>query len=88
MAVPLGDDAVRAWIWERGAGETLASGSSACAVAAVARARGLVAGDTVRVVMEGGEVTVRFEADGVHLRGEAVVVYGGAVRGDVWEGWG
>jgi len=54
---------VRARIWERGAGHTLSSGSSACAVAAVAVGRGLVR-SPVRVEMEGGELTVWVEPDG------------------------
>jgi len=49
-------------IFERGAGYTLASGSSSCAVASAARLRGLV-GDRVTVRMPGGEVIVGFDAD-------------------------
>jgi diaminopimelate epimerase len=45
-------------IWERGAGYTLASGSSACAAAAAAVARGACDGD-VSVAMPGGTLTVR-----------------------------
>ncbi len=44
-------------IWERGAGETLSSGSSACAVAVVAVASGR-AGSPVTVSMPGGELTI------------------------------
>jgi len=50
-------------IWERGAGETRASGSSACAVVAAARREGLVdAGVTAR--MPGGELSVRVDDAG------------------------
>ncbi|HTZ44484.1 MAG TPA: diaminopimelate epimerase [Jatrophihabitans sp.] len=49
-------------IFERGAGYTLASGSSSCAVAAAARLRGLI-GDRVVVRMPGGEVVVGFDAE-------------------------
>ncbi|MQA91537.1 MAG: diaminopimelate epimerase [Gemmatimonas sp.] len=65
-----GPDEVEAFVWERGAGETLASGSSACAVAAAAVRRGLVQEHAVRVVMPGGtlQVTVGAEWDLV-LRG-------------------
>lgn len=48
---------VHARVWERGAGETRSSGSSACAVAAVCVARGLVR-SPVRVHMPGGELDV------------------------------
>jgi diaminopimelate epimerase len=52
-------------IWERGAGYTLASGTSASAVAAAAMRAGLVH-DHVSVEMPGGALSVRREADG-HL---------------------
>ena len=54
---------VRAEIWERGAGYTLASGTSASAVAAACIRRGLV-GDSVTVQMPGGDLAVRHEANG------------------------
>jgi diaminopimelate epimerase len=59
----VGPAAVEAWIWERGAGETLASGSSACAVAAVAVRRGLLAEKTVEVRMPGGTLQVEVRED-------------------------
>jgi diaminopimelate epimerase len=48
---------VRALIWERGAGHTLASGSSACAVATACYDKGLVDG-RVTVHMEGGDLEI------------------------------
>lgn len=56
-------DEVRAQVWERGAGWTPASGSSACAVAAAFRQLGRVDA-RVRVVMPGGTLTVTLEGDG------------------------
>ena len=52
----------RALVWERGAGHTLASGTSACAVAAACFDRGLVDG-TVTVLMEGGQLEVEVGPD-------------------------
>jgi diaminopimelate epimerase len=49
---------VEALVWERGAGETMASGSSACAVAAAAVRRGLVQERAVTVTMPGGSLLV------------------------------
>ncbi|NJD09552.1 MAG: diaminopimelate epimerase [Gemmatimonadetes bacterium] len=49
-----GPRTLEAWIWERGVGETLASGSSASAVCAAAVRRGLVAAGQLEVVMPGG----------------------------------
>jgi diaminopimelate epimerase len=65
-------------VWERGAGETLASGSSACAVAAAAVKRGLVSERAVRVRMPGGTLEVEVAEDwAVTLRGPAEGVYRG-----------
>ena len=46
-------------IWERGAGETLASGSGSCAAAAAAVRRGL-AKSPVRVALPGGVIEVEW----------------------------
>ncbi len=59
---------IRIQIWERGAGYTLASGSSSCAAAAAARRLGLV-GDRVVVRMPGGELGVTFADGSAHLEG-------------------
>lgn len=65
IAAPIDAGLVRALIWERGAGETLASGSSATAVAAAAHRLGHV-GRTVTVAMPGGELHIEIAYDG-HL---------------------
>ena len=54
---------VRAEIWERGAGYTLASGTSASAVAAACMRRGLVDAN-VTVEMPGGNLAVRRDSTG------------------------
>lgn len=83
------DDRLRAWIWERGVGETLASGSSASAVAAVGRRLGLVSADTVTVEMRGGSVSVRVDEEyRLRLRGPARIVYEGAVVEEQVREWG
>jgi len=56
---------VKVEIWERGAGYTLASGTSASAVAAACMRAGLV-DDAVTVQMPGGDLSVRRTAEG-HL---------------------
>jgi diaminopimelate epimerase len=72
----IGPRELEAWVWERGAGETLASGSSACAVAAAAVRRGFVQPGQFDVQMEGGhaEVTVSPDFD-IELLGPAQIVY-------------
>lgn len=83
-----GPDSVQAWIFERGAGETLASGSSACAVAAVARHQGWVSGPRVTVEMSGGTALVESGNDGVlQLQGPAQIIYRGVIRGEVVVAW-
>jgi diaminopimelate epimerase len=54
---------VRILIWERGAGYTLASGSSSCAVAAACHRRGLV-DRSVMVSMPGGQLAIAIAEDG------------------------
>jgi diaminopimelate epimerase len=62
-------------IWERGAGYTLASGTSASAVAAALMREGLV-DDAVTIVMPGGELSVHKGPDGnLFQRGPAQRVY-------------
>jgi diaminopimelate epimerase len=66
-------------IWERGAGYTLASGSSACAAAAVAHRLGLCAAD-VTVAMPGGELAIGIGPDRtVRMTGPVVRVAEGTV---------
>lgn len=66
-------------VWERGAGETLASGSSSCAVAAA----GLRLGRTdarVTVELPGGNLPVRIAPDGsIRLTGPATPVLKGVL---------
>jgi diaminopimelate epimerase len=71
LARAVGRDRVELLIWERGAGETRASGSSACAVVAALGKLGLVdANVDVTASMPGGELTIRIAKDGaLHMRG-------------------
>jgi diaminopimelate epimerase len=70
---------IEALIWERGAGETLASGSSSCAVAAAAHRLGLVE-RKVEVRMPGGSLRIEIGADwSLRMTGPATPVYRGAL---------
>jgi diaminopimelate epimerase len=53
---------VELMIWERGAGYTMASGSSACAVSAVGKKLGLLDGN-VTVLMPGGQLEIDISED-------------------------
>ncbi len=57
LAEPIGPSSIRILIWERGAGETPSSGSSACAAASAAVRLGLVT-TPVTVESPGGELLV------------------------------
>jgi diaminopimelate epimerase len=62
-------------IWERGVGETSASGTCSCAGAVASMMKGLV-DRTVRVITPGGEVQVQWRPDNeVVITGTAEVVY-------------
>jgi diaminopimelate epimerase len=64
-------------VWERGAGETLSSGTSAVAAAAVAVARGWCE-SPVTVHLAGGDLTVELDADGnARLTGPAQEIFAG-----------
>ncbi len=75
---PIDQRSIRIEIWERGAGYTLASGSSSCAAAAVAHRLGLC-GPKVLVHMPGGRLRISLS-----LGWEATLT--GPVR-KVYEGW-
>jgi diaminopimelate epimerase len=73
---------IRIEIWERGAGYTLASGSSSCGAAAVARRLGLV-GDEVTVHMPVGVLKVTFADGSAHLEGPVEKVMEGTFADDL-----
>lgn len=62
LVVPRSRHRIAVWIWERGAGVTQASGSSACAAACAAVRRGIAA-SPIRVEMPGGALSVEVSAD-------------------------
>ncbi|HVW18730.1 MAG TPA: diaminopimelate epimerase [Solirubrobacteraceae bacterium] len=73
---PLGDDRIRARIFERGVGETLSSGTGAIGAAVAHVVRG--GGSPVTVVLDGGELVADVGADlRVALTGWAIPVFEG-----------
>jgi diaminopimelate epimerase len=68
-------------VYERGAGETLACGTGACAAVVAGIMRGLL-DDEVRVVTRGGELTICWEGNGhpVRMTGPAVTVFEGEIE--------
>ena len=69
---------IRLRVWERGAGETLACGTGACAAVVAGIRRGLV-DSPVRVIARGGELTIRWAGEGspVLMTGPAATVFEG-----------
>jgi len=76
---------IRIEIWERGAGYTLASGSSSSAAAAVARRLGLVDG-SVTVHMPGGNLLIEIGDDfSIRMTGPVTRVGEGVLDGQLFE---
>lgn len=78
---------VRLRIFERGAGETQASGSGATAAAVMARAWGKLAADA-RVRMPGGDLRIQWDGEGgaARMTGPATHVFDGEIeRGGEWQ---
>jgi len=73
-------DRIRLRVWERGAGETLACGTGACAAVVAGIRRGLLDRE-VHVATRGGELRVRWPADdaNVMMTGDAVRVFDGEI---------
>ncbi|MDQ2069851.1 diaminopimelate epimerase [Natronospira bacteriovora] len=68
-------------VWERGAGETLACGSGACAAMAAGRRAGWF-GPEVKMGLQGGNLVISFESDGgpLWMQGPAEYVFRGSIR--------
>ena len=68
---------IRARVWERGSGLTLACGSGASAIAVASRLLG-VTDETVDITLPGGDLMVTWDGHGdVYLEGDAVEVFEG-----------
>jgi diaminopimelate epimerase len=74
-------DRIRLRVWERGAGETLACGTGACAAVVTGIQRGLLDA-RVRVQARGGELLVEWRGPGhpVMMAGDAVRVFDGEIE--------
>jgi diaminopimelate epimerase len=72
---------IRLRVFERGAGETAACGSGACAAMVAGRLQGLLE-EQVRVALPGGDLVVSWAGEGhpVYLTGPATRVYEGKIE--------
>jgi diaminopimelate epimerase len=73
---------IRLRVVERGAGETLACGSGACAAVAILRQRGLL-DDRVEVLLPGGRLVIKWPGTGrpIEMKGPAEHVFKGTLNG-------
>lgn len=74
-------DHIRLRVYERGAGETLACGTGACAAVAVGRQWGQLS-DMVKVSLPGGDLIIHWQGEGEHLfmTGPAATVFEGSIE--------
>lgn len=83
LAKPVSRDRVEILIWERGAGYTLASGSSSCAVASACVKNGLT-DRNVTISMPGGELDIEIREDWtIKMRGAVEEVAAGSLSKDI-----
>lgn len=73
---PAGEHAIEARFWERGAGETMSSGTGSTGAAAAALARGLVK-SPVEVLTPAGPLSIRQDGDSLFLTGPAEIIGSG-----------
>jgi diaminopimelate epimerase len=80
---PISNNEIEILIWERGAGYTLASGSSSSAVSCVVRKKGLV-GNDVTVKMPGGELQIEIDDDwNIRMTGEVKEIASGIISNEI-----
>ncbi len=81
----LSDHDAQILIWERGAGYTLASGSSSCAASSVLVKRGLIKGD-LTMHMQGGNLKIRIDGDwNIRMTGEVREIASGVLSRELIE---
>jgi diaminopimelate epimerase len=68
---------IKARVWERGVGETLACGSGACAIAVAASTKNL-SGNNIDIMLPGGKLVIEWDINGdVFLTGAVETVFTG-----------
>ena len=85
FAKVLSEFEVEVQIWERGAGYTLASGSSSCAVACVLHKLGLTQKD-VKIIMPGGILDISIDSDwNIRMTGQVREIASGILSNELLE---
>ncbi len=85
FAKPLSENEARILIWERGAGYTLASGSSSCAAASILVKKGLIKGD-MTMYMQGGTLKINIDNNwNIRMTGEVREIASGTLSSELIE---
>ncbi len=85
FAKVLSDHDARILIWERGAGYTLASGSSSCAASSILVKRGLIKGD-LTMHMKGGTLKIEIDKNwNIRMTGEVREIARGVLSSELLE---
>ena len=85
FAKVLSDHDAQILIWERGAGFTLASGSSSCAASCILVKRGLIKGD-LTMHMQGGTLKIQIDKDwNIRMTGEVREIARGVLGSELLE---
>ncbi|MBM3580276.1 MAG: diaminopimelate epimerase [Alphaproteobacteria bacterium] len=79
----LSDDLIEVRVWERGAGETLACGSGACAVAVAAISKGLVKSKKITTRFKGGDLQIEWNGVSVIMTGGYEKIFDGVVDAEI-----
>ena len=78
FVLPVSNDEIKIFTWERGAGRTLACGTGSSSVALLChKLKGME--DKIKVITEGGELEVKILSDRVKLIGGAQITFEGTV---------
>jgi carbamoyl-phosphate synthase large subunit len=74
-------DHLKIRLWERGSGETQASGTAACASAVAAVLNGYCDKDAdIKVRLPGGELIICYTDEAVYMTGDCIKVFDGTVE--------
>ena len=66
-------------VWERGAGETLACGSGACAVAVAAIKKNLVQSKKITIRFKGGDLEIEWNNNSIVMTGGYTKIFDGEI---------
>lgn len=83
----LSDNLIEVRVWERGAGETLACGSGACAVAILAIRKNLTKSKKIITRFKGGDLEIQWNGDGtsVIMTGGYNKIFDGVIDGSFFD---